>query len=313
MSNQKPIIVVAVGGNALLQRGQAMTCANQRDNIAKTTSALAKLSEQYRLVLVHGNGPQVGLLALQNLAYEEVASYPLDVLGAESQGMIGLLLSQGLKRAMPKAKVATLLTQIEVSGDDPAFANPDKFIGPVYTQDKAMQMAEQNNWTVKADGEYWRRVVPSPKPMDITELEAIQELIEHDEIVICCGGGGAPVIREEDDIRGVEAVVDKDLAAALLARKLNAEHLLILTDADNVVLNWGQPDATPLHDISVSEIQKYEFAAGSMGPKVDAVCKFATETGGVGHIGALAKAEQIMAGQAGTHIQVAAAGVQLAS
>ncbi|WP_028115820.1 carbamate kinase [Ferrimonas senticii] len=302
MTQQKPLIVIAIGGNALLQRGQAMTCANQRDNIAKTTSALAALSQQYRLVIVHGNGPQVGLIALQNLAYTEVASYPLDVLGAESQGMIGLLLAQGLKRSMPQAQIATILTQIEVSKDDPAFANPDKFIGPIYEHQQALALARANDWTIKADGDHWRRVVPSPKPLGIIELESVRELLDAGEIVICCGGGGSPVIRDGDEINGVEAVVDKDLAAALLAKQLHAEHLLILTDADNVVLNWGQSDATPLHQVSVAEISQYQFAAGSMGPKVDAVCRFAAETGGIGHIGALAKAEQIMAGTAGTHV-----------
>lgn len=299
---RKPILVVAVGGNALLQRGQAMTCVNQQQNIEKTTAALAKLAEQFRLVLVHGNGPQVGLLALQNLAYSEIPSYPLDVLGAESQGMIGYLLAQGLKQAMPHGNIATLLTQIEVDCQDPAFDNPNKFIGPVYSQAEAEALAAEYQWSIKADGNFWRRVVPSPKPQGINELGAIKALIDAEQIVICCGGGGSPVVCQNAQYKGIEAVIDKDLAAALLARQLGAEHLLILTDADNVVLNWGEPNAQPLETVTVSEIQQYEFAAGSMGPKVDAVCQFAVETGGTGHIGSLEKAIQIMNGVAGTHI-----------
>ncbi|MFC1503421.1 carbamate kinase [Pseudomonadota bacterium] len=304
MKNQKPILVVAVGGNALLQRGEVMSCDNQVKNIAHTTSALAKLSEDYRLVIVHGNGPQVGLLALQNLAYKDAPPYPLDVLGAETQGMIGYLMEQGLKRVMPNSLFSTVLTQIEVDRNDPAFADPNKFIGPVYDEPTARDFAQQYGWEIKADGKYWRRVVPSPEPQNIVQLEAIRALLDVNHTVICCGGGGSPVIKDQQGYTGVEAVIDKDLAAAVLAKQLGAAHYLILTDGDNVCVDWGTPNEIPLYDVSVEEIQQYTFAAGSMAPKVDACCDFAKATKGTGHIGSLHKAYEIMTFESGTHIRV---------
>ncbi|MGF1788320.1 carbamate kinase [Photobacterium swingsii] len=306
MSDNKPIIVVAVGGNALLQRGELMSYENQKSNIAVATQALAKLSEAYRVVIVHGNGPQVGLLALQNLAYADAPPYPLDVLGAETQGMIGYMMAQGLQQALPNGKVSTVLTQIEVDANDPAFDEPNKFIGPVYDHETAQQKATQYGWSIKADGEYWRRVVPSPMPQKIVELDGIRTLLAADHTVICCGGGGCPVINagEEFGYQGVEAVIDKDLSAAVLAKQLGAEHYLILTDGEYVCVDWGTPNEKALHQISVEDIQQYTFAAGSMAPKVEACCEFATATKGIGHIGSLHKASEIMANQSGTHIHL---------
>ncbi|WP_028865869.1 carbamate kinase [Psychromonas aquimarina] len=300
--NSKPILVVAVGGNALLKRGEEMSCANQIKNIAKTTSALAKLNEKYRLVIVHGNGPQVGLLALQNLKSAEAPPYPLDVLGAETQGMIGYLMEQGLQRVLPNTHISTVLTQIEVDVNDPAFKNPSKFIGPVYEKSEALNNAEKFSWDIKPDGEHWRRVVASPMPQKIVQLDAINALLNAGHIVICCGGGGSPVIRKENEIVGVEAVIDKDLAASVLAKQLNAKDFLILTDGENVCLDWGTPDEQPLFDIRVAEMGKYTFPPGSMGPKVDACCDFVQETQGSGHIGSLHRAFEIMSNESGTHI-----------
>ncbi|MGF1874499.1 carbamate kinase [Photobacterium frigidiphilum] len=303
MGNNKPIIVVAVGGNALLQRGELMSYDNQFNNIAVATQALAKLSEKYQVVIVHGNGPQVGLLALQNLAYSDAPPYPLDVLGAETQGMIGYMMAQGLKRSAPNGNFSTLLTQVIVDENDPAFAEPNKFIGPVYDQQTAEDKAQQFGWTIKPDGQYWRRVVPSPKPQHILELDCIRTLLAADHTVICCGGGGCPVIETANGYDGIEAVIDKDLSAAMLAKELGAQHFLILTDGDNVCVDWGTPTEKPLHHVTVKELNQYTFAAGSMAPKVDACCEFALETLGTGHIGSLHKAYEIMMEQSGTHIR----------
>lgn len=304
MNNKNPIIVVAVGGNALLQRGELMSYENQVKNIDVATKALAKLSESYRVVIVHGNGPQVGLLALQNLAYADVPPYPLDVLGAETQGMIGYLMAQGLQKYMPNGKVSTLLTQIAVDKDDPAFSDPSKFIGPIYDKKVAQEKSGEYGWSIKPDGDYWRRVVPSPYPQKIVEIDSIRTLLDADHTVICCGGGGCPIIETNTGVIGVEAVIDKDLSAATLAKQLNAEHLLILTDGENVCIDWGKPTEVALYDVTVEELQKTTFAAGSMAPKVDACCEFAQETKGTGHIGSLHKAYEIMDGQSGTHIRL---------
>ncbi len=299
---EKPILVVAIGGNALLQRGESMSCDNQKKSIEATARSLAKLHKNYRLVIVHGNGPQVGLLALQNLSYKDCPPYPLDVLGAETQGMVGYLMEQGIKKELPDKAVTTVLTQVMVDANDPAIGNPSKFIGPVYDRETAQKLAVKYNWTVKADGDYWRRVVPSPAPVSIMESDAIKTLLEKDHIVICGGGGGAPVIKNRSNIEGFEAVIDKDATAALLAKEMGAAELLILTDGSHVCVNWGQPNERALSDVSVAEIKGYDFAAGSMGPKVDACCEFAEQTGGVGNIGDLYQAEEVMNRTTGTHI-----------
>ncbi|MHA2715690.1 carbamate kinase [Vibrio owensii] len=299
----KPIIVVAVGGNALLQRGEVMSCENQQKSIAQTASSLAELSKNYRLVIVHGNGPQVGLLSLQNNAYKDCPPYPFDVLGAETQGMIGYLIQQGLNAAIEDRYTTTILTRIVVDENDPAVADPSKFIGPVYTEEQAKQLAEANHWVVKPDGSHWRRVVPSPKPQEILEIKAIKDLLEKEHLVICGGGGGAPVIEKDGAYVGFEAVIDKDMTAALIAEQIGAEHLLILTDGTHVCLNWGTPQEQKLENVTLEQMKQYSFPAGSMGPKVDACCQFVEKTGQSGHIGDLSFALEIIEGKSGTHIQ----------
>lgn len=299
----KPIIVVAVGGNALLQRGEVMSCENQQKSIDQTAGSLAELSKDYRLVVVHGNGPQVGLLSLQNDAYKGCPSYPFDVLGAETQGMIGYLIQQGLNAAIKDRYTTTILTRIVVDENDPAILDPTKFIGPVYTEDQARELAEHNNWIVKPDGVHWRRVVPSPSPKEVLEIKAIKDLLEKEHLIICGGGGGAPVVEKGDAYVGFEAVIDKDMTAALIAEEIGAEHLLILTDGTHVCLDWGTPKEEKLENVSVKEMRGYNFPAGSMGPKVDACCQFVEKTGQNGHIGDLSCALEIIEGRSGTHIQ----------
>ena len=298
----KPILVVAIGGNALLQRGELMSCENQRKSIAATARSLAKLHEKYRLVIVHGNGPQVGLLALQNLAYRDCPPYPMDVLGAETQGMIGYLMQQGIRKELPNTEVTTLVTQVVVDANDPSIANPSKFIGPVYDKETAEKLAAEHGWIIKPDGIYWRRVVPSPEPIKAMETDAIKCLLERDHIVICGGGGGAPVVSNGETVEGFEAVIDKDATAAMLAREIGAAELLILTDGTHVCLNWGEPNERQLTDVTVSEMRGYSFPPGSMGPKVDACCDFAEATGGVGNIGDLYHALSVMNRTTGTRI-----------
>ncbi|MGF1765328.1 carbamate kinase [Aliivibrio kagoshimensis] len=300
----KPTAVVALGGNALLRRGDAPTCDNQLTNIKIAAKAIARLANDYNVAIVHGNGPQVGLLALQNLAYEEVAPYPLDVLGAESQGMIGYMLAQELQNLIPQTEVSTLLTRIEIDANDNSMADPSKFVGPVYNKEEAATLAEANNWIMKADGEYMRRVVPSPKPLNIVDKKSIDTLLGAGNIVICCGGGGIPVCRAESGFVGVEGVIDKDLSATLLAKQLGAEKLLILTDADAVYLDWGTDNQRALNNVTPAELAKHHFPAGSMGPKVEAASDFA-QFGGRAYIGALEQSVEVLAEEAGTCVAMA--------
>ena len=295
-------VVVALGGNALLQRGDAPESAVQRRNVDRAAASIAQVAREHEVVLTHGNGPQVGLLALQSEAYAEVAPYPLDVLGAESEGMIGYLLEQGLRNELPGREVATLLTLVRVDAADPAFAAPTKPIGSVYASAAADRIAAERGWTMAPDGEGFRRVVPSPEPLEIVGLEAIRVLLEHGTLVVCVGGGGIPVTRN-GKLAGVEAVIDKDRAAALLAEQLDADALLLLTDVAAVELGWGTPEAAPLARATTAELRRHTFAAGSMNPKVDAACRFAEATGGVSAIGALDQAAAILAGEAGTTIR----------
>ncbi len=300
----RPKLVVALGGNALLQRGEVLSADVQRGHAAEAVSAIAELAVDHEIVLTHGNGPQVGLLALQALSYTDTPPYPLDVLGAESEGMIGYVLEQELGNALPGRRAVTVLTQVVVERDDPGFAAPTKFIGPIYDRETAERLAADLGWTIAPDNAHFRRVVPSPEPQEIVELAAIELLVASGAIVVCTGGGGIPVVRGADGgLHGVEAVIDKDLGAELLARGLGADILLMLTDVDCVQLDWGTPDAQPLRRATPAELRAHTFAAGSMGPKVEAACRFVERTGGIAAIGALHDAARIVAGEAGTLIE----------
>lgn len=297
------LVVVALGGNALLRRGEALTAENQRSNVRRAAAAVARVVEAgHQVVICHGNGPQVGLLALQSEAYRPEEAFPLDVLGAESEGMIGYLIEQELENALPDGpRVATLLTQVEVDPADPAFRSPTKPIGPTYGREDADRMARQRGWIVAPDGGGYRRVVPSPLPKHIPDVSVIRLLVDQGVIVICAGGGGIPVMRRRDgSLIGVEAVIDKDRVAGLLARELGAQALLMLTDVDAVYRGWGRPDQRPLRKISPRELRPEEFPAGSMGPKVEAARDFVMETGGIAGIGALDDALDILQGSRGT-------------
>lgn len=298
----KQTVVVALGGNALLRRGEPLEADTQRKNIAKAAQTIAEIAKEFNVVLVHGNGPQVGLLALQGLEYKKVAPYPLDVLGSETQGMIGYMLMQELKNLLPERDVSCMLTQMTVDPNDPAFADPTKPIGPVYEEAEAREMAEKYNWTVKPDGQYFRRVVPSPLPTGIVESDAITTLIKQEHLVICTGGGGIPVKKENGKLTGVEAVIDKDMSAAYLAQQLHADALLILTDADAVYLDWGKPTQKALRSTTPRELAQYAFDAGSMGPKIDASCEFINKGGKLVGIGSLEDGLAILKGEAGTNI-----------
>ena len=296
-------IVIALGGNALLTRGQPLEAEIQRENIAKAAKAIAEVAQNNQVVVTHGNGPQVGLLALQAEAYQKVRPYPLDVLGAETEGMIGYLLEQQLRNYLPDRQVVTLLTQIEVDPNDAAFSHPSKPIGPIYTEAIAQKLAMERGWAIAPDGYSYRRVVASPEPKHIIELNAIKFLVDAGAIVVCAGGGGIPVmVSPLGEIRGVEAVIDKDLAASLLAQLLAADGLLLLTDVDAVYQDWGKPSPTPLKKITPSKIRSYQFASGSMQPKVEAACRFVEATGGFAGIGKLEDANDILNGEAGTLI-----------
>lgn len=294
-------IVVALGGNALLQRGEPPTAQVQRGHAHEAIAAIAKLAREHELVVTHGNGPQVGLLALQAAAYTDVAPYPLDVLGAESEGMIGYVIEQELENQLPGRTVATVLTQTVVELDDPAFGHPTKFVGAIYSEEQARALAAEFNWSIAPDNSHFRRVVPSPEPRRIVELSAIRTLVEAGVLVVCSGGGGVPVsVDERGAIHGVEAVIDKDLAAELLARGVGADMLVMLTDVEAVIDGYGEPDARPIRRTTPSELRSRSFASGSMGPKVEAACRFVEATGGTAAIGSLDQAVEIVAGAAGT-------------
>ena len=299
-------VLVAIGGNALLKRGETLGIGNQRRNMSDAALALAAIANEHRTILVHGNGPQVGLLALEAGAYKDAPPYPLDVLGAESQGMIGYVIEEALRRVMPGSEIVTLLTQTMVDPDDPAFATPSKPIGPLYDEATAKALAAERGWSVAPDGpngKVWRRVVASPAPCAIVELETIRRLMEGGCLVVCAGGGGIPVRAGADGApEGVEAVIDKDLAACLLAIELGVERLLILTDVEGVYTDWGKPSQRLLKSVSARDLDPASFAAGSMRPKIEAVRRFALETGHPAFIGRLDDAVSIMAGEAGTRV-----------
>lgn len=303
-------VVVALGGNALIRRGEEMTAANQRRNAKIAAAALAPLCEAHDTVITHGNGPQVGMLALQEIAYTDVEEYPLDVLGAETEGMIGYMIEQELGNRLPfEQHIATILTMVEVDPDDPAFANPEKFIGPVYTEEEAQRNAAEKGWQVRPDGPHWRRVVPSPLPRRIFQIDPIRWLLEKGVTVIAAGGGGIPTMYERGADRqliGVECVIDKDRASALLAAEIGADLFVIATDADAVYLDWGTPSQRAIRAASPGALDAYGFAAGSMGPKVQAAQDFARASGHRAVICALADVPAAIEGTRGTTISTAA-------
>jgi carbamate kinase len=305
-------VVVALGGNALLRRGQSMTAKNQRENVRIAARSLAALIQAgHDLIVTHGNGPQVGLLALQGAAYQSDELYPLDVLNAETEGMIGYLIEQELGNLLPSDRpCATLLTQTEVDPADPAFAQPSKPIGPVYSEGKAERLAAENRWSIAPEGDGWRRVVASPAPKRIFEIGVIELLVAKGVVVICAGGGGIPVImRPDGGLVGVEAVVDKDRTSALLARQLGVEALLLLTDVAAVYADWDTPGARPIRRAPPEALASIDFAAGSIGPKVEAACDFASSTGGFAGIGRLEDAPAILAQRRGTIVTIEADGL----
>lgn len=303
-------IVITLGGNALLRRGEALSADNQRRNIEVAAQALARLAAKHDLVLSHGNGPQVGLLALQNEAYARenpaVPAYPFDVLGAESQAMVGYMFVQALSRALQTVgsdrPVASILTQSEVDPDDPAFANPTKFIGAMMTEAEAKEAEREHGWRVKQDGKGYRRVIASPRPLRIVEFPIIKNLVDTGTLVISCGGGGVPVIKSEKGLQGVEAVIDKDFAGSILATELSADLLLIATDVDGVYENWGTSQQRRIGRITPQKLLQMGFAAGSMGPKIEAACQFVLKTGCPAAIGPLDRIEEVAEGQTGTWI-----------
>lgn len=299
-------VVVALGGNALLKRGEPMTADNQRANVRSAAPALAFVALAHELVLSHGNGPQVGLLALQAAAYTDVDPYPLDVLGAQTEGMIGYVLEQELRNVLPADEMlASLLTMVEVDPGDPAFANPTKFVGPIYTEATAQRLAQDKGWPFLRDGEHWRRVVASPAPRHILEIEPIRQLLDRDVLVICAGGGGIPTMFTPGDrptLVGVEAVIDKDLASELLARELAADLFVMATDVDGVYAGWGTADKRRIDKATPEELRALDLPAGSMGPKVEAAAHFVETTGKTAAIGSLEQIAELVAGVAGTQV-----------
>lgn len=297
-------VTIALGGNALLRRGEPLTADVQRANVLKAAAILSEIARDHETVITHGNGPQVGLLALQAEAYEGVPPYPLDVLGAESEGMLGYLIEQELSNALPDREVAAILTRVKVDPRDPAFGSPTKPIGPVYDDKQKLQrIATERGWSTAADGAGFRRVVASPRPLRILELRTIALLLDAGHVVVCAGGGGIPVVQAADgSIHGVEAVVDKDLTASLLASELKADRLLLLTDVAGVYSHWPDQSGGPIRTTTPEELSSQTFDRGSMGPKVEAACEFVRRTGETAVIGALQDAPAALRGQVGTQI-----------
>ncbi len=307
-------VVIAIGGNALQRRGEALTAENMRKNVSVACRQIARVVPDNEIVIVHGNGPQIGLLALQNEAYLDVPAYPLDVLGAQTVGMIGYMLVQELSNELPpRIPVSVCLTQTEVQQDDPAFKAPTKPIGPVYTKEVAEKLAAEKGWTIAADGDHFRRVVPSPKPWRIVEVRPIRWMIEKGAVVICAGGGGVPTIMYEDGLRrGVEAVVDKDLSASLLSREITADYFIVATDVDAVYTDWGKPEQRAIRKAHPDALEKMGFASGSMGPKVEACIDFVRATGRKAVIGALDDLSDILCDKAGTIVTTEVNGIEWA-
>jgi carbamate kinase len=299
-------VVIALGGNALLRRGEPMTAEHQRANVRVAAVALAGVARDHELVISHGNGPQVGLLALQGAAYKDVEAYPLDVLGAETQGLIGYLVEQEVGNLLPMERpLATILTMVEVDPDDRAFTDPTKFVGPIYDKAQADALAAEKGWAVKPDGPHWRRVVPSPRPKRIFEIRPMRWLLEQGCVVICAGGGGIPTMYAKDADRlllGVEAVIDKDLASSLLSRELEADLFIMATDVDGVYTDFGTPDQARIERATPAELEAMDLPKGSMGPKVAAACEFVAATGRRAAIGSLEEIDSLVAGTGGTQV-----------
>jgi carbamate kinase len=309
-------VVAALGGNALLERGERPDCDIQEHHVARAAEALAPLIEAHEMIITHGNGPQVGVLAVESAGDPALSRpYPFDVLGAQTQGMIGYWLVQALGQPVasggPPRPAACLVCRTLVKADDPAFAEPTKFVGPVYDEATARRLAAGRGWHIRPDGPAWRRVVPSPEPHELVELDIIKAMASRGVTVVCAGGGGIPVVAGPDGgLRGVEAVVDKDLTAALLAQALGADALLLLTDVAEVQAGYGTPQATPIRRVTPARLRELQragaFPPGSMGPKVEAACRFAAATGGRAAIGRLDQAAGLLAGTAGTIVQATA-------
>ncbi len=299
------LVVAALGGNALQRRGDTLDAATMERNVKRAAAALAPIARQHRLIVTHGNGPQVGLLALQAAAYTAVAPYPLDMLGAETEGMIGYLLCRELTNLLPGKEVLTLLTQTVVSNQGEAFTSPKKFVGPVYDQATSEKIHAERGWSFRMDGDAYRRVVPSPEPCRILELPAIRRLSDENTVVICAGGGGIPVTFDHDGLLcGVEAVVDKDLASSWLAIEMQADALLLLTDVDGIYLDWHSPEQKRLGRVTIAELAQHNFPAGSMAPKIEAASRFMRAEGKLAIIGALEDAGIMLEERAGTSICV---------
>jgi carbamate kinase len=305
-------LLVALGGNALLRRGEKPTAENQRANVQRAAVALAPLAMAHELIVTHGNGPQIGLLSLQDLAYTDDGVYPLDVLNAQTDGMIGYMVEQELGNLLPFEKpLATVLSMVEVDPNDPAFQKATKPIGAVYAREEAERLAKENGWSIAQDGDGWRRVVPSPRPRRIFQTRPVRWLLEKGCVVICTGGGGIPTMYgPEGKLRGVEAVVDKDRASALMARELSCDYFVMATDADAVYLDWGKPTQRPIRRAHPKALDPSSFPVGSMGPKVESAIEFVERTGKVAAIGALSDVERLVRGEAGTIVTTDAQGLE---
>ena len=300
-------IVIALGGNAILQRGQMLTAENQRLNVRKAVEQLSPLIDAgHQIVLTHGSGPQIGLLSLQNFAYKPNQMYPLDVLDAEVSGMIGYVIGQELYNARSDhPQIATLLTQIEVDWDDPAFETPSKPIGPFMQKAEAERLSAQYNWQIVEDKGQWRRAVASPFPRRVIEADIIRMMVKNGIIVICAGGGGVPVVRDQNgDLIGIEAVIDKDHASALVAKNVNADQLLLLTDVEGVYENWGADDQCLVAEMNPVDADASRYPAGSMGPKIAAASSFGKISGKSAVIGSINYIPEILAGKSGTHFKL---------
>ncbi|QXJ19983.1 carbamate kinase [Actinomadura graeca] len=295
-------VLVALGGNALVERGDTPDADLQRANVMKAVRALAPLAERHELILTHGNGPQVGVLALESVNDPDLTRpYPLDTIGAETQGMIGYWMLQALQNALPGRQVVAMINQTLVSAVDPAFEDPAKFVGRVYPHEEAERLAARYGWAIAQDGDSWRRVVPSPRPQRVIETRLIRQLVGAGAVVVCAGGGGIPVFRNDvGQLEGVEAVIDKDLTASILAEALEADALLILTDVPQVMRNFGTPRQEGIGHTTPYELRDEKFPAGSMGPKVEAAAGFVERTGDMAAIGTLGQCLQILEGTAGT-------------